>query len=279
MLSLHHDYGNQPLSDNDSMAEEKPQPEERKRKKKAAAPTGAPMWMVTYSDLVTLLLTFFVLLLSMASLDPIKFTEASNSLRDAFGMHVQPAHTDFAIPVLPSPPITEFSPMQQQMTVKMYRKIKTRIEADATADDVEMIQQEDGTIILRVKDTVLFAPGETQISPDSFPLLRYIADTIRPLPLRLRIEGHTDARTDSRSELGKWDISMARAVSVMRFLKKGDHMPLQRMAAAGYGATKPLATNATEAGRTRNRRVDFVLRADTDGNGRQTDTAPSNIPF
>lgn len=237
------------------------------------------MWMVTYSDLVTLLLTFFVLLLSMASLDPIKFTEASNSLRDAFGMHVQPAHTDFAIPILPSPPKTKFSPMQQQMTVKMYRKIKTRIEADATADDVEMVQQEDGTIILRIKDTVLFAPGETQLSPEAFPLLRYIADTIRPLPLRLRIEGHTDLQSDSRSDLGKWDISMARAVSVMRFLKKGDHMPLERMAAAGYGAMKPLAANTTEAGRTRNRRVDFVLRANTDGNGRPLDSNSSDMPF
>lgn len=228
------------------------------------------MWMVTYSDLVTLLLTFFVLLLSMASLDPIRFTEASNSLRDAFGMHVRPAHTEFAIPILPSPPITKFSPVQQEMTVKMYRKIKTQINADDQMDDVEMLQKDDDTIILRVHDSILFEPGQTQIDPKSYPLLRRIADIIRPLPLRLRIEGHTDAETDSRSELGKWDISMERAVSVMRFLKKGDLLPLERMGAAGYGDSIPIAPNTTPENMAKNRRVDFVLRSDRTVNNDQS---------
>ena len=85
-----------------------------KKERKVDAPAGAPAWMVTYSDLVTLLLTFFVLLLSMASMDPVRFTEASSSLKDAFGIHREPAHVEFAIPVLPSPPVTQFSPQPEK---------------------------------------------------------------------------------------------------------------------------------------------------------------------
>jgi chemotaxis protein MotB len=86
------------------MAEEEIQ--EEKSEKCPDCPAGAPAWMTTYSDLVTLLLTFFVLLLSMANMDPVRFTEASSPLRDAVGMDNAPAHVVFGIPVLPSPPLT-----------------------------------------------------------------------------------------------------------------------------------------------------------------------------
>lgn len=258
------------------MAEEQPQPEEKKKEKKSG-PRGAPAWMVTYSDLVTLLLTFFVLLLSMASLDPVRFTEASSSLRDAFGMHEQPAQVDFTLPILPSPPKTEFSPINQTMTVKIYRKIKTLIDADELTQDVEMVQQDGDTIILRIDDSVLFEHGETNLNPKAYSLLRYIADIIRPLPLRLRIEGHADSVTTN--PLSNWNISIARSVSVLRFFKKGDHLPLDRMAAIGYGAQKPVATNDTEEGRAKNRRVDFVLKADTVKSFNDSNSNQNEIPF
>lgn len=258
------------------MTEEHSQREEKKKEKKSGSP-GAPAWMVTYSDLVTLLLTFFVLLLSMASLDPVRFTEASSSLRDAFGMHEQPAQVEFNLPILPSPPKTEFSPVNQTLTMKMYRKIKTLIDADELTADVEMIQQDGDTIILRIDDSVLFEHGDTKLDPKAYSLLRYISDIIRPMPLALRIEGHSDSVTVN--PLSNWDISVARAVSVLRFYKKGDHLPLDRMAAIGYGAQKPVATNDTEEGRAKNRRVDFVLKADKkDGFGR-SGNLQNDMPF
>lgn len=260
------------------MAEEQRQQEEKK-KEREDSPSGAPMWMVTYSDLVTLLLTFFVLLLSMASMDPVRFTQASSSLRDAFGMHQNPAQVDFSIPILPSPPKTTFAPINEKMTIEIYRKIKTQINSDNLSEDIEMVQKDGDKIVLRVKDTVLFQPGETQISPKSYPLLRYIADIIRPLPLKLRIEGHSDAEADAQSELGKWDVSMGRSVSVMRFFKKSDLLPLERMSAAGYGDTQPLASNATNEGKAQNRRVDFVLQANNVDDMVQTNNKENDIPF
>lgn len=260
------------------MSEEEQTAEQQKKQKKTSCPAGAPAWMVTYSDLVTLLLTFFVLLLSMANLDPVRFTEASSSLKDAFGMHQRPAHVEFAIPILPSPPITKFTPVQSEMTTKIYRKMKTQIDTDNLSQDIDIEHKEGDTIVLRVKDSILFDEGQTKIAPQSYPLLRYIADIIRPLPLSLRIEGHTDSVSDGDSEIDKWDTSMARSVSVLRFLKKGDLLPIDRMGAAGYGPNNPLASNSTPEGRAKNRRVDFVLRSNKTMNVDQPGSS-QEIPF
>lgn len=240
------------------MAEEN-QVEEEKPEKKEECPVGAPAWMVTYSDLVTLLLTFFVLLLSMASMDPVRFLEASSSLKDAFGIHKEPAQMDFAIPILPSPPQTVYSPIQEQVTRKVYEKIKSQIDSLRLSDNIGVIQEDDDSIILRINDAILFEKGQSRIAPQAYALMRTIADIIRPLPMDLRIEGHTDDQRISESRYGNWDLSVARAVAVMRFLTQSDLLPLDRMAAVGYGKDRPIAPNNDEVSRAKNRRVDFHL--------------------
>lgn len=258
------------------MAEEQAPPVEQKKERKKNAPAGAPMWMVTYSDMVTLLLTFFVLLLSMASLDPVRFTEASNSLKDAFGMHQQPAQLEFALPILPSPPQTKFTPVQQAMTTKVHERIKAQLELKNMNDDVDVVQTDSDTIILRVNDSLLFKPGQSQVPPTSYPLLRNIADIIRPLPMKLLVEGHTDDIKISQNPIGNWDLSMARAVSVMRFFKQGDLLNMERTSAIGFGADRPLVPNRDDASRAKNRRVDFVLRLDRLAEDTKQETTRSN---
>ena len=252
------------------MSEENiPQPEEQKKKKKGDPPAGAPAWMVTYSDLVTLLLTFFVLLMSMANMDPVRFLEASSSLKDAFGVHSRPAHVEFSIPILPAPPKTKFNPVQTELTTKIHRKIKAQFEKFEWSKDIEAVRRDDGTIILRVNNTILFKQGDYRVSPQSLPVLRKIADMIRPLPMTLRIEGHTDDQVISTpTGHDNWDLSISRAVSVTRFYEQGDLLPLDRMSAIGYGSLRPLVPNTSDENRAKNRRVDFVLRVkDTSGTG------------
>jgi chemotaxis protein MotB len=242
------------------MAEEKKQAPPPKKERKVDAPAGAPAWMVTYSDLVTLLLTFFVLLLSMANMDPTRFTAASTSIRDAFGMHKDPARVDFAIPVLPSQPISQFSPIQIQTSEKVYEKIKSQIDSLRLNDDIGVIKKDDDSIILRINDSILFGPGSSTLATKSLPILRNVADIIRPLPMNLRIEGHTDDIPLQNSQFGNWDLSVDRSVSVLRFYTHSDLLPLDRMAAVGYGMDRPLVVNKDEVSRALNRRVDFVLR-------------------
>lgn len=237
------------------------------------------MWMVTYSDMVTLLLTFFVLLLSMASLDPVRFTQASNSLKDAFGMHQQPAQLEFTLPILPSPPQTKFTPVQQEMTTKIHERVKAQLELKNLNDDVDLVQKDSETIILRVNESLLFKPGQSQVPPASYPTLRNIADIIRPLPMKLLVEGHTDDLKVADNPIGNWDLSVARAVSVLRFFKQGDLLETERMSAIGYGPDLPLVPNRDEASRAKNRRVDFVLRLDRLPEDGTTATRNRNVPL
>lgn len=259
------------------MAEEAAQ--EEKKETCPDCPAGAPAWMTTYSDLVTLLLTFFVLLLSMANMDPVKFTEASSSLKDAFGMHNEPAHVEFAIPVLPSPPITPYSPIQQQTTQKVYDKIKSQIDSRRLENNVGVMQNDDESIILRINDSVLFDQGSAKIAPKSYSILRTVADIIRPLPMDLRIEGHTDDTPVSDSKYSNWDLSVERAVSVMRFFTQSDLLPLDRMAAIGYGKKQPLVPNRDDISRGKNRRVDFFLKLQSNKNKTQLASPRSSVPL
>ncbi|MBL4902541.1 flagellar motor protein MotB [Desulfotalea psychrophila] len=221
---------------------------------------GAPAWMTTFADLVTLLLTFFVLLLSMANMEEIKFAEASASIRSAFGAHSLPAPSEFSIPIIPSPPISKFSPIQNETASKVYKRIQSQLKSDNIPEDVELIKKEDDTIILRINDAILFKKGSSVVSPTAYSTLRNLADIIRPLPMRLRIEGHTDSTPFSKRKISNWNLSTDRAVSIMRFFKKSNLLPLDRMSAVGYGADRPVVPNTNETNMAKNRRVDFVLR-------------------
>ncbi len=246
------------------MAEEKNQAPPKKERK-AAEPAGAPAWMVTYSDLVTLLLTFFVLLLSMANMDPVKFTAASSSMKDAFGMQKESANIEFTIPVFPSKPVSKFAPVQVQSTEKIYEKIKSQIDSLRLKDDIGLLQKDDESIVLRINDSLLFSPGQSKVDPKSYPVLRNIAEIVRPLPMDVRIEGHTDDVPRQDSQFGNWDLSVERSVSVLRYFSQSDLLSLDRMAAVGYGKDRPIASNATEQSRALNRRVDFVLKLQSVG--------------
>ena len=242
-------------------------------------PAGAPLWMVTYSDLVTLLLTFFVLLLSMANMDPVKFNAATQSMREAFGMHTEQAQIDFSLPVIPSRPKTEFLPINPEQTSKIYNRVKAQIESMKLGQDVETIKMDSDTLILRIKDPILFETGSAELHPDSYPLLRKISDIIRPIPADVRIEGHTDDTPAGSDPLANWNLSTDRAIAVMRFFKQGDLLALERLSAVGFGSDKPALPNTSRENRAINRRVDFVLRLKNPSQHGGNDVTPGKIPL
>lgn len=261
------------------MAEETKKQEKPKSSKKDDRPAGAPSWMVTYSDLVTLLLTFFVLLLSMSSLDPIRFNSAAKSLKKAFNIHDIPSQTKYIIPVLPSPSTPRISPIIEQTTAKVHEKIKSQIDALRLNSQVGVLKRDDESIVLRINDSVLFEPGQAKITPRSYPILRDIADIIRPLPMDLRIEGHTDDTPVAGSQFGNWDLSVSRSVSVLRFFAQSDLLALDRMASVGYGLDRPVVPNSDEAARALNRRVDFVLRLKSNTSREKIGTPSNTVPL
>lgn len=225
-----------------------------KKKAKKGSP-GAPLWMVTYSDMVTLLLTFFVLLLSMAQLDKVKFKEVVGSLRGAFGVL-----SSAELTTIDRPRIVEFLPIEDDYTARLYKRLIVQLQRLKLDRDITLVQDR-GAVVLRVNDAVLFDAGQTEVRPEAYPILRKVAEMVRPLPFSLRIEGHTDAVPVSRPGITNWDYSVARAISVLKFFGRENLLPLDRLSAVGYGEQRPLADNDTLEGRALNRRVEFVLES------------------
>ncbi|WP_029913204.1 OmpA family protein [Pelobacter seleniigenes] len=226
------------------------------RKQKKEAP-GAPMWMVTFSDMVTLLLTFFVLMLSMANMDQVKFDKASDSLAGAFGVLASSRKTEAA-----PPRVVSYAPIDDDFTSRVYRRIKTKINELKLNKKIELVKDR-GAVVLRVDEAVLFASGSSRLDPAADPILRKVAELVRPLPLNMKIEGHTDNRG---SEMANWELSVNRAVAVLRFFATQQLLPLNRLSATGYGSQKPLFPNNSDRERALNRRVEFVLENQGDPN-------------
>jgi chemotaxis protein MotB len=224
-----------------------------RRPKKQSA--GAPEWMVTFSDMVTLLLTFFVLLLSMANMDKVKFQAAAESVQSAFGVVGGGSSTPIG-----KPKVVEFAPIADDFPSRLYQRMLVDFNRLQIDKRISLVKDR-GAVVLRVEESILFAPGVTTLGPEAAPALRQVAELIRNLPLHLRIEGHTDSTPASAQGLSNWDLSMARAINVLKFFEGEKLLALDRMSAVGYGDQRPLDTSGTEEGNARNRRVEFVLES------------------
>jgi len=227
----------------------------RKKKSKKQGP-GAPLWMVTYSDMVTLLLTFFVLMLSMAEMDKVKFKQAAGSLKGAFGvMNMKREQVIEPQPevVLPSRRVIPYDMMQ-----RVYKRIITRIEHLELNRDIELLEDR-GAIVLRIQEKVLFPPGSSALKKESGGVLTKVGELVRPLPFDMRIEGHADNTPTGDPEETNWDLSVQRAMAVLKFFARNQVLALDRLSAVGYGAERPLVPNESVENRALNRRVEFVL--------------------
>jgi len=228
---------------------------EKKNKKKKSSQGGAPQWMVTYSDMVTLLLTFFVLMMSMASMDKVKFQKAVQSLRGAFGvLQTQQEREQMSYNFI------KFSPIPYDMVQRVYKRMDQRIKALDINEDIELVKDR-GAVILRVNNNILFAAGSTKLQEGAKEVLKDVSELVRPLPLNLRVEGHTDNTPIKKQGMSNWDLSAKRALSVLKYYAQNKLFPLNRISAVGYGDQHPIVPNTSQENRALNRRVEFVLES------------------
>jgi chemotaxis protein MotB len=225
----------------------------RKKKMKNGAP-GAPAWMTTYSDMVTLLLTFFVLLFSMAEIDKFKFNEAVVSLRGAFGMVQSRMIKDSPLEIT----VPQVAVISYDMLQRVYKQVIVNIEKLELDKDIEVVIDR-GTMVLRMTENVLFDPGSSSLKKEAEPVLRKVADLISPLPFHVRIEGHTDNTPSKYFEKTNWDLSAFRAITVLKYFAENKLFSLDLLSAVGYGEQRPLVPNDSIENRALNRRVEIVL--------------------
>ena len=251
-----------------------------KNKRPVIIKQGLDGWVMTYGDMMSLLLTFFVLIVSFSSMQEAKFKDAAMSLRAAFGVMVQPESViSFNDPLVPRYEKQESSDFLYEV-----RELEMALLDKGMESDLEMEFTPDG-MVFRLEAPVLFRAGRTEIQAGSNEVLDTLAGFLKKCSGEIRVEGHSDA-TPIHSTLypSNWELSAARAGAVARYFQ-GAGLPPTRMAATGYGEHRPLADNATADGRAKNRRVEIYLKVDrnrpaTGGKplSRALDAAPITVP-
>lgn len=225
---------------------------------------GAPEWMVTYGDLVTLLLCFFVLLFSMSKVEEEKFKQVAASLRKAIGKQEVPeAGTLEGLLMKESDKKPEIEAVDEvgAMLKKEIDKIKSEVEEfilkNKLGGQVKTKIDQKGFIIT-ISDVILFNPGRSIINKTARPLLEKMKNILEQFPYKVRIEGHTDnTPINTEKYPSNWELSTARACQVVRyFIEQG--IPPERISAEGFAQYRPIATNKTRKGRAQNRRVEIV---------------------
>jgi chemotaxis protein MotB len=219
---------------------------------------GLDDWVMTYGDMMSLLLTFFVLIVSFSSMQQTKFEQAASSLQEAFGV----LKSAESVIVLEEPVIPNHEPQEEEAEMLFeVRSVEKLILEEGLDKEVEVEITEDG-VLFRLNSEFAFVSGGAELKEESQSVLDRLSSFFLKFPYKIRIDGHTDdVPINSAKFPSNWELSAARAVSVARYFQ-GMGLPPERIAATGLGEYHPIADNATPEGRAKNRRVEVFLKLD-----------------
>lgn len=251
--------------------------------KKNALKKRTPDWIVTFADLATLLLTFFILLLSFAEMDIEKYRAMANSMSLAFGSSNVVAEDIGGTPLtlieadtvsLPEP--SENLQDQPEFIDERTERSETRqisggvldlagrliqeLEAEVAADTLHVNYDED-QVVIRFSEEATFRSGDAAIMPGMIPIIERVVEVLASCTGDVVVSGHTDdVPISSGMYRSNWDLSAARAVSVVHELVLNRQIPADRVVAAGRAETRPLMPNDSAENRAVNRRVEIAVR-------------------
>ena len=220
-------------------------------------------WIVTYADLMTLLLVFFVLLFSISSLDMVRFKASMASIQVSLGEST-PAMGLMEFMggdgILDKPTrideIIGIRSRQQEILAEIAAMITQR----GMGDRIEVFERH-GAIVIHIRGAVLFDSAMARLTDEGRPILEAVGLIIEKFSeYKVNIKGHTDnVPIATRRFPSNWDLSAIRATTVLKYLIHRGIDP-RRLTATGYGDLMPVADNLTPQGRAKNRRVEFVLQ-------------------
>ncbi|MDR3587736.1 MAG: flagellar motor protein MotB [Desulfosporosinus sp.] len=250
-------------------------------------------WLLTYADLITLLMIFFVVLYSMSKVDAQKFQAVAESLNKALGGGT-PSKIEMS--TNPSgPSLFQAGTPAAQKTVPGNGKdpnnttntnptgsgksnntgqgngdadtmsidaIKAKLDKFATDNGIQstlITSLEERGVVVSIQETLLFTSGSAELTAPARALLEKIATVLAVAPNQIKVEGHTDNLPINTSQFpSNWELSVIRSTNVVQILQRDGISP-DRLSAAGYGEYRPIVSNATDAGRSKNRRIDLVI--------------------
>jgi chemotaxis protein MotB len=253
----------------------------RRRKYKDEEQNKNDRWLVSYADFITLLFAFFVVMYSVSSVNEGKYRVLSDSITSAFELSQDGISVQLESPL--KPPIIEHDITinnQPHVLIKnnypnnwsgilanekakdSLNRIAARVEnslAKLINKNLVYVKKNDLWIEVEIKSSILFSSGSSYLSDNSRPLLKELAKVLNQYGNQIQVEGFTDNIPIQTSEFpSNWELSASRAASVVRLLSREGVDPA-RMSAVGYGEFRPMASNSTPLGRSKNRRVKIII--------------------
>lgn len=244
-----------------------------RRKRKESKSSSSPAWMTTFSDLMTLLLTFFILLYSFSNLDVVKFQSMAKALQSALTGQESVIIFDNDTP--PGEiPIEEMNQSPEDLseslsneTREIYETVYNFIEKEGLEAEVTLRADRRG-VIIDIKDTILFDSGQATLKTTSKKILGKVTKLINEFENKIIIEGHTDnVPISSRQFPSNWELSVIRATTVVRYFAEEKNIDPKRLSVGGYGEYNPIAANDNGKNRSLNRRVNILIVTTQEGEG------------
>lgn len=234
------------------------------RRREAAEPENHERWLVSYADFITLLFAFFVVLFASSQADKGKQQQMSDSVKRALendrlvakiagilGGTVDDKGKGNAQWRGPGGSQPDLRPTLERLMMELKKEV---------SDGSMQVQMTQRGLVVSLRQAGFFPSGDDAVYETALASIEKVAKSIQKLPNPIRLEGHTDSIPIQTERFrSNWDLSAARAISVMALLQERYGIARGRMAVMGYADTVPLAANETEEGRSRNRRVDIVI--------------------
>jgi len=237
----------------------------RTKKKPEEQQRGTPSYMLTYGDMTTLLLVFFVFLFRVTEgVSQARVDAAISSFRNALGVFpssISVLRPDEVMLVPRERGTKNYWGKEKQLEEleKMLRKEVKKMQ-DIGPGYLAMMKGKK-ELRITIDSVALFDPGDAELKPAFRPVLDEIAQFIKDNHLMVEVEGHTDNRPISTARFpSNWELSVGRASRVIRYLIEQQGIPEDMLSASGYADTQPVATNDTPEGREKNRRIEIILK-------------------
>jgi chemotaxis protein MotB len=225
----------------------------------AANPPG---WLITFNDLITLLMVFFVLLFAMGNINARKSEKLFSSIQGALGVLREGKKVGVQVvrPVQPTVPATQEDSGDASNKGSRFSEASRNAMDDLANDPEIAVVQTPKGLFITLSDGILFQSGVSDLRPEGYPVLDKIIQVLQRNHFAVRIEGHTDNVSIRSGRFpSNWELSIARAVHVVKYFTDAGKIAPQRLSAVGYGESKPLYPNDSPQNRGKNRRVEIIL--------------------
>ena len=214
---------------------------------------GSDRYLITYADLITLLLGLFIILYAISNVDATKYEKMMTAMGSVFGSEKFRIDTQISSS-LPSAADMVINPMDL-----LRQDLNEIININELNNSVTIENNQRG-VTIRILDDILFPSGEAELRTNAQEVLKLVAGIIKELPNDIRVEGHTDnISINSAKYPSNWHLSIARALNTAYYLIQTENINPDKVSVVGYSEYNPIENNATPEGRAKNRRVDIIV--------------------